>query len=758
MKIKSFHILQYGPLSDTGKIELTNFSLIFGENEIGKTLLVDALIKKLFKNKSTKRYFLDIDRVADTPAGSIEIIDAAGKPIENISSAMGNIDLLDARNIFIVRNSDLNFEKEDDYYHTLTDRLTGINLKKIERVEMKLRIKTSLTPAGNFLNKIKDILSKISAKKQEINDVITDFRQKNLPELENTIIQLEKNKNVSEKSLELFANSEKKLRYSQISGSLKKIKYCEQSLKSFPNLSSQERDDILEKQTARRNKTRELNDKHRELNGIEKYIIDRKEQLAIIETDFSKIRQKKDFFEKNRYKLDEINSCITKYAGNTVLYRIGIPIYIGLIFLIITALLGIKFRFSPPLLVATVIEVLAIGWRIYYKLQQAGVSADISGLLNNAALNEIKASDIPDLFVQAKIVSQKFDKLKERQGNLKYEISSETGKRETIEKYIVSLRNEIDKINDFFETLEKEKGISDYETYETKLKKYIEIESEIKTEKNTLRAKFGTDKYADLESILKELEKYKDFEIEKEFNRDSIQNARETLKNLNMQINKSSKEIDGYKYRIKAFASDNMLLKTASENLSPLFYNENELILDEISTLNDLENMYSKFSEMEENFEEQKAIAINSLSILDEIRIEQELNIESLFEKSNAEKYFKKVTDGKYTSVKYKRDDKKIVATDISGGEHPTKQLSGGTIDQLYFAIRIALGERMLSESGFFILDDPFLKYDSHRLVNQMKILQKLVKSGWQIIYFSAKSEVKDAFNQIGGQVITLKS
>lgn len=74
--------------------------------------------------------------------------------------------------------------------------------------------------------------------------------------------------------------------------------------------------------------------------------------------------------------------------------------------------------------------------------------------------------------------------------------------------------------------------------------------------------------------------------------------------------------------------------------------------------------------------------------------------------------------------------------------------LSSGAYDQLYFAVRIALGERLLqSEKGFFILDDPFLKSDSKRLRQQLDMLVEISKQGWQILYFSAKDEVVSTLN-----------
>ncbi|MCK4805217.1 MAG: hypothetical protein KAT88_11690, partial [Spirochaetes bacterium] len=42
------------------------------------------------------------------------------------------------------------------------------------------------------------------------------------------------------------------------------------------------------------------------------------------------------------------------------------------------------------------------------------------------------------------------------------------------------------------------------------------------------------------------------------------------------------------------------------------------------------------------------------------------------------------------------------------------------------------------------IMDDPFIKADTERLKRQLETLRKISGWGWQILYFSAKGEVKD--------------
>jgi uncharacterized protein YhaN len=76
-------------------------------------------------------------------------------------------------------------------------------------------------------------------------------------------------------------------------------------------------------------------------------------------------------------------------------------------------------------------------------------------------------------------------------------------------------------------------------------------------------------------------------------------------------------------------------------------------------------------------------------------------------------------------------------------------QLSSGAFDQLYLSIRLALGEKLLKgDKAFFIMDDPLIKADTKRLQAQLSLLKQISAQGWQIIYFTAKDEVKNALRQ----------
>ena len=90
-------------------------------------------------------------------------------------------------------------------------------------------------------------------------------------------------------------------------------------------------------------------------------------------------------------------------------------------------------------------------------------------------------------------------------------------------------------------------------------------------------------------------------------------------------------------------------------------------------------------------------------------------------------------------------EDGRILVKRKDGVILDAEKLSGGAYDQLYFSIRLALGEKLLKGGkGFFILDDPFIKADPDRLKSQIDMLKAIANKGWQILYFSAKGEVME--------------
>lgn len=140
-----------------------------------------------------------------------------------------------------------------------------------------------------------------------------------------------------------------------------------------------------------------------------------------------------------------------------------------------------------------------------------------------------------------------------------------------------------------------------------------------------------------------------------------------------------------------------------------------------------------------------------ALKVLDSLTQREEERISSLFgDESDVSKVFSSFTHGDYTAVRYIPDKQAIEVDRRDGITLEPWKLSGGTYDQLYLAIRVALAKQVLGEDqGFFLFDDPFVKSDPVRLRVQITNLWELVQNGWQIIYFSTKPEVREELNNL---------
>ncbi len=103
------------------------------------------------------------------------------------------------------------------------------------------------------------------------------------------------------------------------------------------------------------------------------------------------------------------------------------------------------------------------------------------------------------------------------------------------------------------------------------------------------------------------------------------------------------------------------------------------------------------------------------------------------------------ITQGRYDEVKVNSKMEITVVDSSSGRLAPISSLSGGTIDQLYFAMRFAIIDLMLTNKNIPVfLDDCFLQYDEQRLENILDFIAETSKHR-QIVMFSCRSAEKNA-------------
>lgn len=121
--------------------------------------------------------------------------------------------------------------------------------------------------------------------------------------------------------------------------------------------------------------------------------------------------------------------------------------------------------------------------------------------------------------------------------------------------------------------------------------------------------------------------------------------------------------------------------------------------------------------------------------------VQQELSIR-LNEKASA--ILKEITGGKYTMLLV--DERLRMSLIADGQKIPLEQLSRGTIEQIYFALRMAAADLLYEEEYPVILDETFVFYDDVRLENTLRWLKANKK---QVLLFSCQKREQEILNRI---------
>lgn len=223
-------------------------------------------------------------------------------------------------------------------------------------------------------------------------------------------------------------------------------------------------------------------------------------------------------------------------------------------------------------------------------------------------------------------------------------------------------------------------------------------------------------------------------ELEEELKDEIVDEKAEAL-DENMLL----KEIDKFRNTISSL---NISLTKVEENLN--------ILGKDVSKLVDIEEELDKREKIKFEMDmELKALelAINTIEDLSkEIHNEFAPNINE-----KVGKLIQKITKDKYCSIKVDESLNITVENPQTGEIVKLENLSGGTIDQLYFSLRYTIISSMTDHSLPLILDDSFLQYDNNRLKAIIEFLVDISKER-QIILFTCHNREENIMNELKAQ------
>jgi len=757
MKIKEFSITHYGPLPDTGKILLDKFNLFFGKNEDGKTLTIDAFVKLLLGG--SMKDFQNINRVDEKPEGYIIIEDDNDKEIKlsrkkDLTKTIG-LTTSECRNIFIIRDSDLSITQESEFYTNVTDRLTGLRTKEISSIKKKLQELGRLTRAesnSEFSDKkefeyMKSRVNNASELLGEINILKDKIKKEKFDLLEEESVKYKEEIEGVKQEVVNLENARKREKYEKGRESLDKLTV---TLEKFNNLEIYNENDMqiwrdCEKDI--KNYSEEKKGRLTALQQNEEEIKETNEKLSEAERDFQ-------VFDDRKKKLDnEIKPELKNYetkSGDLIKkerinrYFTSIGIISAILFGI--SLLGVILNVSLPfyiLAVSFLILTVILGvFKFQLVKDDAWLAKEFERIKLNLSKYGLDAKDMEKIFSNI----QKFDEDYYKKNIKLQEIKR---KKENLEGKINELRNttipNIDKkIKDARDKIDEMKIKSGEESlgyYTEKIKSKQKLESLIEEQKSVLKSHFGGNSEKLEKSILQWEEDIGVFEEYKEKSKE-IQYSEAAVSEMEEKKRGFEEKLEEINDKMGSLQKE---MEYVQRKVNEILGAEEEYLYCRTSI--DLEAVRDRLQRFINENVSNKDNVLEAIKIFEEIEVEEKEKVSELFGKeSSISKYFNEITDGFYKEVTFSQETGGIEVKRTDGEILGAEKLSGGAHDQLYFSIRLALGEKLLKgNKGFFILDDPFVKADPDRLKRQIDTLKNITKLGWQVLYFSAKGEIHDA-------------
>lgn len=771
MLLKEFAIRRYGPLPDSGKKELGKFNLFYDHNEEGKTLTIDAILKMLFSAKELCK-LEGVKRVAENPDGHLVIEEASVKDASNKQVEQKELKLpesgsikdlleisaLEFKNIFLIRDSDLTITGESDFYRTVTDRLTGMRSEEIDKIKKELHGLGCITAGGDFLNttpyKLKDKYNKAQSLLERIEALMAELEAEEFGRFEEELARLNAQKKHVSDLLHQYSLAYNRERYEKLKAALEKLQNASRDINTLKQFNQQEyetwqraatnlelfedeqkrlENNIVKQKFDLQQATDRLKKKKHEYKSIEQT---KKLSAANIEPALTEYDQKYSSIQGEKALLD---NQYFRMAGVTSI----------LIFLI--SMVGSIRQPSWWLLIflaGSFVFTLTFSWFYFNFLRKKRALTEIEAkVCTEAEKREIPAEDIHAVRAAAGRLDKAFEvsaeSEREAERDLEWQQKEENRLKDEFIERQFRIRDEKNKID----RIRQETSKDTLDHYRIALKRKQDLISEIEKQKSILER--DLEKPGDLSSEdaildywhdqVKSLKIYAHEAVDLKYDETVVPRLRDQVDSLENTRQELAENLKERTEQLRDLEKDiNELLSPANDSYLPC------------QTTVDLENAYKRIEHWIKVREDKRKCALTALEVFDQLSAEEEQKVTALFgAASPVSKHFSKITSGRYREVIFDSSSTQIKVICADGNELDASQLSGGAYDQLYFSIRMALGEKLLEGGkGFFILDDPFIKADYNRLTILLEMLAEISDSGWQIIYFSAKSEVKEALKE----------
>jgi len=758
MHVRQLYVSRYGPMAPFHS-DLSNFVLVHGPNEQGKTLLIDSLVRLLFKGELKRqhlKFFGNLRRVTEEPEGyAVMATHSEEIKLERTESLSDYLpfDLSpeDFRNIFLIRDSDLALSNESHYYETISEKLTGLRSTEIGRVIgaiQRLGRLRSLSPESLLVNNLEqgkyaDLMRDARGLVGEIKRLREELRVSNFDELDAEAVETKEARRRFEEERERYRVAEKRGRYRKAAQTIEEIDRLQRSVDSVQALDIAQLRLWQRIAMEREHVSRELDRVQKQLEKTERNIADatveveqKRARAGEAETRMRRIERELspriDEFHFARAEFAQMTSSIRSvqrsFWGGITAAAIAVAAAAAVPSIVTFVLAGIAAAFSGVMAYQRQrhsrkrVDLDTRETRVLEEAERCGLRVDAPENLGNAIAEfERELGMMHEDMRSAELTLERFagdkrDSLERASGHERRigEIDAEIAGIKAV--------TSMDSTDQFQAAVDIRRG----------------LEHKIGARMDVLRSlvpQAGAD--ADLGRYRTEVRR----RLEDSSGDAGVDDDPDMMSRLDGQIQEMEER---ERHLVSRLKQDSRRLHEMEVRVGELKIFE-EPIRCRIAA--DLDRAAGAVEGWCDRVDRKKETAQEALRIFQEIDEEERSRVGDLFgPRSVVTGLFNDVTDGRYTCVSFDATHNQLFVERADGQRVEVEALSGGAYDQLYLAVRFAIAEKLFPESkGFFIMDDPFIKADHQRLSRLVDTLRRFADRGWQILYFSAKKEVLDA-------------
>jgi len=750
MEIKEIVINHYGPLRDVKHRPKSGLQVFYGPNESGKTMLIDAILKLMLGNRL--RDFADIDRVPDLPQGRVALAIDGKEHFLDGNSRLDKVTGLDSnhlRNVFVIRNKDLQISGQANFLQRVSDQLTGMEGRRLEDLRDILRKRGHLTnpsstaklSKSNEFNKIGEHVETAEAVANQMGEYLDLARTKELDTLERQVEETRLSLVGIENQIKDQELAKKWQHHSSLSEMVKEYEIkaeIARSLQAYTKKTFMKLQDLDSRARATRDTAmvsiNKLDQLQPRLEAAAEKLADYMAQLAPR--------------ENQRPKLDNLEQRTLLAAGTPTPPAVGMysRFSFALVGLAALGMLLAALDRLPSLLLATPVVAVAGAVGLFLADRHARSKAHEfrrrdRSLLQEGAASGIMAETLQQLAAAVAREKTGLEQARSRQQQLAETVRDMEQQRRHLEENISActvLAVELEQqMNQDLQNL----GVDSLERFGMLMEKYNRAQIKRDELYQSLEQNFDqvpvhTDKWCDL---LSQIPIPKNPGIA--FDSNKLTKLREEQDSTIEQIDQGQSELHRHQTTLDSFAAACQALPLEQETGCSL--------PTKFSNLEILEHARSILDLFVTKIKTRHGIACHTLAILEELEHEEREKMTNLVGPDKpVQDIFHTITQGRYTDILLDTKLNIFVKSRV-GLELPASSLSQGTYDQLYLALRLSLAQDILEgKPGFLLLDDAFLCADSVRMDKMLTVLSELAVKGWHILYFTMDERMTQAVSR----------